>query len=114
MLARIWKASEAIGVWEQIIAARKQELLSFDESNSIHMQSLVTAQLTLSRAQLAEWDASARAWLQTADESKVLCQKQLMLIVENVNIPVSIESPSPSFLFPVSQPRQAFCKVELF
>jgi hypothetical protein len=90
MLARIWKASEAISLWEQIIAARKQELSTFDDSGSIHIQSLVTSQLTLSRAQLAEWDASARAWLQTGDEAKALNQKQLMLIVEIVNIPVSI------------------------
>lgn len=89
MLARIWKASEAIGVWEQIIAARKQELSAFDETGSIHIQSLVTSQLSLSRDQLSEWDASARSWLRTADEAKALNQKQLMLIVENVNIPVS-------------------------
>lgn len=94
MLARIWKASEAISVWEQIIAARKQELSTFDETGSIHIQSLVVSQLTLSREQLSEWDASARAWLRTADEAKALNQKQLMLIVENVNIPVSF----PAFL----------------
>jgi len=43
MLARIWKALEAISVWEQIIAARKQELSTFDETGSIHIQSLVTS-----------------------------------------------------------------------
>jgi hypothetical protein len=89
MLARIWKASEAIGLWEQIITARKQELSTFDETGSIHIQSLVTSQLTLTRDQISEWDASARAWLRTADEAKAVAQKQLMLIVENVNIPVS-------------------------
>lgn len=94
MLARIWKAPEAIGVWEQIIAARKQELSTFDETESILIQSLVTSQLSLSRDQLSEWDASARAWLRTADEVKAFTQKQLMLIVENVNIPVSFH---PSF-----------------
>ncbi|KAH8809362.1 hypothetical protein F5884DRAFT_901460 [Xylogone sp. PMI_703] len=89
MLARIWKAPEAISVWEQIVAARKQELAQFDDTGSIHIQSLVTSQLTLSRDQLSEWDASARAWLRTADEVMTLKQKQLMLIVENVNIPVN-------------------------
>ncbi|KAH8659209.1 hypothetical protein BGZ60DRAFT_120559 [Tricladium varicosporioides] len=89
MLARIWKASEAIALWEQIIAARKQELAAFDETGSIPIQSLVTSQLTVTREQISAWDASARAWLRTADETKAVSQKQLMLIIENVNIPVN-------------------------
>jgi hypothetical protein len=93
MLARIWKASEAIGVWEQIVAARKQELSTFDENDTIHFHSLVSSQLTISRSQLSEWDASARAWLRTADEAKAFNQKQLMLIIENVkDLPVSMLS----------------------
>lgn len=89
MLARIWSASEAIGIWEQILAARKRELLEFSESGAIHLQSLAAAQLSLSREQLADWDASARAWLRAADSVKKIRQKQLTLIVENLNIPVN-------------------------
>lgn len=89
MLARIWSASEAIGIWEQILEERKKELLEFSESGAIHLQSLATAHLSLSREQLADWDASARAWLRAADSVKKIRQKQLMLIVENLNIPVN-------------------------
>ena len=89
MLARIWSASEAIGIWEQILAARRKELLEFSESGAIHLQSLAAAQLSLSREQLADWDASARAWLRAADTVEKFRQKQLILIVENLNIPVN-------------------------
>lgn len=89
MLARIWSASEATGIWEQILVARKRELLELSESGAIHLQSLAAAQLSLSREQLADWDASARAWLRAADSVEKLRQKQLTLIVENLNIPVN-------------------------
>ena len=42
--------------------------------------------------QLSEWDASARAWLQTADEVFTLKQTQLMRIVNNVSLPVDIRN----------------------
>ena len=89
MLARIWSASEAVGIWEQIISARRKELLNLGEAGSIHLQSLAAAQLSLSREQLAEWDASARSWLRAADAVKALRQKQVNLIVENLNIAVN-------------------------
>ena len=89
MLARIWSASEAIGIWEQILTERKKKLLEFSDTGEIHLQSLAAAQLSLSREQLADWDASARAWLRTADATKNIHQKKLNLIVENLNIPVN-------------------------
>jgi hypothetical protein len=89
MLARIWSASEAVGIWEQILEARKNELLEFSESGAIHLQNLITAQLSLSREQLADWNVSARAWLRIADSMKGIRQKQLTLFVKNLNIPVN-------------------------
>lgn len=89
MLARIWPASEAVGIWEQMLEGRQKELTTWDESGAIPFRSLATGQITLSRDQLTEWDASARAWLRAADIAKRLNQKQLMLIVENLNIPVN-------------------------
>ena len=38
---------------------------------------------------MREWDASARAWLQTADRVKHLQQKQLSLIIDNIELPVN-------------------------
>ena len=49
----------------------------------------MTREIELSREQLAEWDASARAWLQAADKAKKLNQTQLRLILDNLNMPVN-------------------------
>ena len=45
---------------------------------------VAAAKNTLSRQQLAKWDASARAWLHTADRVKAHEQKQRMLILDNI------------------------------
>lgn len=43
----------------------------------------------LTRTDLAQWDASARSWLQVADDELIRRQKQLMLIINNINMPVN-------------------------
>jgi len=53
------------------------------------MATLADAQQELTRSQISEWDASARAWLRVADAEKGRQQKHLMLIVENVRTPVN-------------------------
>ncbi|KAG6990912.1 hypothetical protein G7Y79_00060g092160 [Physcia stellaris] len=69
---------------------RKMSVRSeMDEGNIIEMATLAAARQDITRAQLAEWDASARAWLRTADTVKNRQQKQLMLIVDNVKSSVN-------------------------
>ena len=89
MHARMWDASEAVSIWEQIVDQRRKEFSVWDQSDAIPLQSLATAHLTLNREQLADWDASARAWPRAADKAKKLRQKQLMLIIRNLTIPVN-------------------------
>ena len=91
MLSRIWKASEAVGIWEEILQERKRELSTFDEGEAIPVRNLDTGLISLSREQLAEWDASARAWLRSADEAKRLNHTQLSLILNNLDIPVNTD-----------------------
>ena len=90
MLARIWTAPEATSLWVEIVACRRREI----ETNCTGAEAkdyvlLQAAQQDLTRSNLADWDASARAWLRTADEAKQLQQTQLMLIINNLHIPVS-------------------------
>ena len=92
MLARIWSPSEAVGIWEQILEERKKELSTWDESQIIPIRILATGQIELSRDQLAEWDASARAWLRAADIAMRHKQTQLMLILKNLDLPVNRDS----------------------
>lgn len=93
MLARIWERSEAISIWVEIVDRRKQDILADFEIDSIaDMATLAAAKQDLTRMQLAELDASARAWLEAADIVKRRQQKQLGLIIDNVRAPVNRES----------------------
>lgn len=89
MLARIWPAPEATSIWVEMVAERKRALATLDARDSMDTSSLAAAQITLTRDQLAKWDAGARAWLLTADQAKELSQKQLMLIINNIGTPVN-------------------------
>ncbi|KAL1963449.1 hypothetical protein VTN77DRAFT_8350 [Rasamsonia byssochlamydoides] len=64
-------APYATAIWAEIVEMREEEInRDFSETNTGHMPTLVAAGQELSREQLAEWDASARAWLRAADEAK--------------------------------------------
>ena len=84
MLARIWDSPKAISIWMELIAVRKQTLASSGKP----MDSL-TSRITLSREQIANWDASARAWCLTADQANERRQKQLRLIIDHLGLPIS-------------------------
>ena len=71
MLARFWPAPEATA----IVEGRKKELAEQDGEYDF--------------PELAERDASARAWLKTADTVKIKQQTQLRFIVDNISISVN-------------------------
>lgn len=90
MLANVWKGPEATSVWVELVETRKSKILAeFDQSSMQATASLLAARQEITRANLAAWDASARAWLQTADEANQVRQTQLRLIIDNINIPVN-------------------------
>jgi hypothetical protein len=89
MLARVWTPPKAISIWVELILKRKNALLLPAYESAIGPTSLATAQISVNREQIAKWDSSARAWLQTADAFKALPQTQLMLIVNNISTPVN-------------------------
>ena len=90
MLARIWSVPEAISVWVELVKERKLEIATkCEKGEEVNFGTLMATRQTISRKQLSEWDASARAWLRTADDAKRLEQKQLMLVINNLDIPVN-------------------------
>lgn len=91
MLARVWSAGEAIAVWYELVKQRRDEIGRRWEQNDVLPYATLSAatQSEISRESLAEWDASARAWLRTADRVRLKQQDQLMLLIANVNIPVN-------------------------
>ncbi|KAK6065027.1 hypothetical protein SCUP515_11426 [Seiridium cupressi] len=90
IIARVWTSSEAISLWVEIVEERKREVLSrFEESGHIQVQLISAIQQEISREHLAKWDASARAWLQTADKARERQYKQFLLIVNNLSIAIN-------------------------
>ncbi|CZR51175.1 uncharacterized protein PAC_01050 [Phialocephala subalpina] len=73
MLARSWPPPVATSIWVELVAERKRELeKNIDDSQLQGLLARAAAQQEISRAQLAAWDSSARAWLRTADELKLV------------------------------------------
>ena len=90
MLARIWKSHEATSIWVELVERRKQEINDkLSCMSPTEIGSIMAAKQTFSRQQLASWDASARSWLQTADSALRHQHTQLMLIINNVSLPIN-------------------------
>ncbi len=92
MLAKLWSSPEATSIWEEIVQRRKEQLSAVDGSDPQNVFAAWAARSSLSRQQLANWDASARAWLRAGDDANRVRQQQLKLIVENIDIPVNTKS----------------------
>lgn len=60
LLARMWKAPEAISIWTEILAQRKEAVRGQMKSETFPLNALAASQIEVRREQLAEWDASAR------------------------------------------------------
>lgn len=86
MLARMWTGPEATSIWAELLNCRRMRLEDeFRDKGTMDMRTMVAAKQQIDRAQLAEWDASARAWLRIADIAKNLQHKQLLLILGNLD-----------------------------
>lgn len=88
MLARIWNETQAISLWVELVERRINEVKESTVDGS-NIAALMAAQQTFNRDQLAAWDSSARSWIKTADAERRVQQTQLMLIVNNIKLPVN-------------------------
>ena len=87
LLARAFSPSEATAIWVELVAQRKKDVE--ENSDDSQFQSLATrmaCRQDLSRNELAKWDASARAWLLSADEVKKFEATQFKLIVKDLGM----------------------------
>ncbi|PQE09762.1 hypothetical protein CJF32_00011256 [Rutstroemia sp. NJR-2017a WRK4] len=92
MLARTFSGPEAVTIWVELVQKQKEHIRSKQERvlySHEHTPGMVAAQQDISRDDLSSWDASARSWLQSADEAKSLQHTQTMLIFNNAGIPVN-------------------------
>ena len=88
LLARAWDAKEAISIWVELVNKRRDEIEDgWKMNHAVSESSRMSVYQDISREDLARWDASARAWLRSADEVKAKEQTQLMLIIKNIQVP---------------------------
>ncbi|KXH29080.1 hypothetical protein CSIM01_02149 [Colletotrichum simmondsii] len=110
MLAKMWTAPEAVSIWFELVTERQRTISEQLERGDALPFSLAAAaaQRQIQRSQLAEWDASARAWLQTADSVMVKEQDQLRIILENIELPTSKGQSKASMVY--LSVTQAWCR----
>ncbi|KAI0972388.1 hypothetical protein F4678DRAFT_59314 [Xylaria arbuscula] len=91
MLARAWSDADATSLWVEIVAERRRAIATkyHSEEEIPFATAVAAAQAEITRDQLARWDASARAWLQTADTTMFRWKRQFMLIANNINTPIN-------------------------
>ncbi|KAJ9137738.1 Nitrate reductase (NAD(P)H) [Pleurostoma richardsiae] len=112
MLARIWKSHEAISLWVELVDRRRQDINdTYNNGNATEIAAIMASGQAFSRQQLASWDSSARSWLRTADADRRRQQTQLMLIINNVRVPVNaVKDPYNSV---IKAWTSAMCAMEL-
>ena len=88
MLARAWDAREAVSIWVELVEQRRKDIMSADMNHDVVSESSrMSVAHGIERQDLARLDASARSWLESADQAKLLQQTQLMLVVKNTQVP---------------------------
>lgn len=64
MLARIWSGPEATSLWVELVDHKRREIEeSCTGDSTSHYVLLQAAHQEITRPNLADWDASTRAWL---------------------------------------------------
>jgi hypothetical protein len=88
ILADAWEAKKATSIWVEMIEERKAMVRAAAKANKlINPNTSAAAQQEYTRAELASWDASVRAWLRRANASMKVRRTQFALIEQNLTIP---------------------------
>ncbi|GAP91955.1 hypothetical protein SAMD00023353_5700630 [Rosellinia necatrix] len=88
VLARAFDRKTATSIWSEVVQERKKQVTRLvEDGKMVHPHTYVASKQAISRAELSNWDTSARAWLRRADESKAWEKHQFALIAENINLP---------------------------
>lgn len=86
MLAKMYNDPEATSAWVKLVKERRKRIASnFDAEEPVPLSAVAAAAPEdIPRSQLADWDASARAWLRTANTIKAKEKRQLMSLLDKV------------------------------
>ncbi|RYP49489.1 hypothetical protein DL768_004815 [Monosporascus sp. mg162] len=94
MLARSFTIEQATSIWVELVEKQKESLESSTRDDLYpdgHVATRLALSQDISRRELSGWDASARAWLQSADQAKLFQHKQMEIIINDSAIPVNSE-----------------------
>lgn len=78
--------------WKLLRSEKAQISAECDPNEPSHYALIWASHLEVTRAELANWDAGARAWLAIADKANQRQHSQLRLIIENLSISVNNNS----------------------
>ncbi|KAH9905422.1 hypothetical protein F4778DRAFT_707184 [Xylariomycetidae sp. FL2044] len=95
MIACFWKADEATAIWVELVAERKHLLeakCSSDADGYFDLREAVASRCVIDQQQLAEWDASARAWLAAANDAPAVAERQQRLRAHANRLNASVSS----------------------
>lgn len=88
ILARAWDANRATSIWAELIHERVAHVKAqLNMGKLVNPHTEMASRQNISRADLAKWDASARAWLRRADQSMLSHHDQFKLVMRNVKTP---------------------------
>lgn len=87
MLARAWDAQQATAIWVELVQSRKAEIFQNLSQNVIVSEtSIAAARQDISRAELGDWDTSARAWLSQADTAEVTNREKFLAFANRISL----------------------------
>ncbi|KAF2012806.1 hypothetical protein BU24DRAFT_465163 [Aaosphaeria arxii CBS 175.79] len=91
MIARIFEPPQAVAIWVEMVRARKSEVADKVECGEQVPFALVNVacRRDIRKTELAEWDASIRAWMNTADDIKKDEAMKLRDLLKTVQYPVN-------------------------
>ncbi|KAF2963145.1 hypothetical protein GQX73_g10435 [Xylaria multiplex] len=89
MLARLWDAPKATSIWYELVQKRKEQIQETCDGSELSHQALIAAsRQDITRKDLAEWDASARSWLDIADRVKKTEHQKMEAVLLKLSLPV--------------------------
>ncbi|KAL9105556.1 MAG: hypothetical protein Q9227_009300 [Pyrenula ochraceoflavens] len=89
LIARVWSSPQALAIWREVVTTRTQQLAQLSQGQTFDIANLSASRITVTDAQLQNWDNSARNWLHAADQAMELKHVQLNLIANSISLPVS-------------------------
>ncbi|KAK8103520.1 uncharacterized protein PG998_010553 [Apiospora kogelbergensis] len=90
VLARAFNAKDATSIWVELISERKKEIDAIEEHKMFSPHTYAASKQSISRDEIATFDASARAWLRRADMAMSWARHQYLLVVKNIQLPYSL------------------------